>query len=176
MSTEEIRSLAERVKELRQQLESVEAHLRELSGDRALEPLETVDSPTVLTTNHAQRRARYDRLVPWLAALAATVVLGAGIALGHALGAAAPTPRPTAPAVVTATAPPNTPPSPPPASTASAAQGPVTEAPAATVIAVSAPPTPSASATAGVIAPSAMATVAAPMLTNAPRKNVDRGF
>jgi hypothetical protein len=93
---DEIRSLASRVKDLRQELESVEARLRELSGDGApLAPIETVDSPTVLTTNHAQRRARAERIVPFLAAFGAVVVLGTGIGIGYAL-------RPTPPVVVTA--------------------------------------------------------------------------
>lgn len=64
MQNDELRAVTTRVKELRQELESVEARLRELAGDGAsLEPIEPMDSPTVLTTNHAQRRAQTDRLM-----------------------------------------------------------------------------------------------------------------
>jgi hypothetical protein len=96
MKTGEIRALASRVKDLRQELESVEARLRELSDDgAALAPIETVDSPTVLTTNHAQRRARAERVVPFVAAFGAVIVLGAGIGIGYAL-------RPPLPVVLSA--------------------------------------------------------------------------
>lgn len=161
MNSDEIRSLAARVRDLRQELESVEARLRELSGDGApLAPLEPIDSPTVLTTNHAQRRARVDRLVPLVTALGAVMVLGGGIAIGYAL-------RPTPPAAL------------PPATPVALAS----EAPTATVPAAEPPSASTASAAPGVSAappePSAASSVVPARSTVAPpprQAKVDRGF
>jgi hypothetical protein len=100
MRTDELRAVATRVMELRQELESVEARLRELSGDGApLAPIESMDSPTVLTTNHAQRRADRDRRMPFFAALGGVAVLAGGIGIGYALRAAPPPEPPAAPLV-----------------------------------------------------------------------------
>jgi hypothetical protein len=106
---EEIRALAARVKDLRQELESVEARLREMSGDETPDPIEPLDSPTQLTTNHAMRRARAEQRTPWLAAGAAVAVLSAGIGLGYALH-----PPAESKAIVTSSVPPVAAPAPVP--------------------------------------------------------------
>ena len=170
MRADEIRAITARVKELRQELESVEARLREVSGDGApLAPLESIDSPTVLTTNHAQRRAQADRMMPVFAALGAVTVLAGGIAIGYALRpAAAPAlPPPTPAQVVTVTSPPavSTAPAPPPSSVESALPPP-TEPPR---VATSASP----SATMAPV-PTVSAISARPAST--PLRKVDHGF
>lgn len=174
MKADEIRAITARVKELRQELESVEARLREVSGDGApLAPIESIDSPTVLTTNHAQRRAQADRMIPFFAALGAVIVLAGGIAIGYALRPApAPLPPPAAqavavpaptPSAVPASAP--APPAPAPSPAESAATSAIVAPPVATLAIPSAtvPPAPTVSA-----APVRAAT--------APLRKVDHGF
>ncbi len=90
----EISELAERVSALRQELEIVEARLRGLGSGV---PFETVDVPTVLTTNHAVRQTRRQSI---LLVTSAAGVLAIGILLGVLLGrpstvATAPAPTPT---------------------------------------------------------------------------------
>jgi hypothetical protein len=87
----EIDALSARAKELKQELESVEGRLRELSGDRPL-----------LTRTHAQRtEPRADRTTPIVAAAGAVAVLGLGIAIGWVLRTpAAPLPTPKAPPII----------------------------------------------------------------------------
>jgi hypothetical protein len=177
----EIRAITERVKELRQELEAVEARLRDLTGDpSALAPIEPMDSPTVLTTNHAQRQARRDVLVPALAAFAAVVVLASGIGIGFALRPSpAPAPQvlatsmPSAPAEAPPPAPPPPPSAPAPTEPPVAVSEPVaTTAP--TAIASAAP-------VASALIPVPPSTLAAPIPAPTPRgpgrqANVDRGF
>jgi hypothetical protein len=176
----EIRAITHRVKELRQELEAVEARLRELAGDGAgLEPIEPVDSPTVLTTNHAQRQARRAIIVPALAATFAVLTLALGFGVGIAL-------RPT-PAAVSV---PSTPPPPASAMTAPPLPTMPTSASVTEAIADAVPgiePKPASSGTADPISPNAGAPVAAipasapapmapPVALPARRNNVDRGF
>lgn len=168
MKNDELRAVTTRVMELRQELESVEARLRELSGDGAgLAPIEPMDSPTILTTNHAQRRAQADRLMPIFAAAGAVLVLGGGIALGYALH-----PAPSAPQVITPVA--TNPPAPPPPMPTEAPT-PVETPPTASVTPPIAPATAVASAS---VSPPPTASViparraAAPMRTGP----IDHGF
>lgn len=165
---DETRALAEKVKELRQALEDVEARIRELSippGERALEPL---DVPTVLTTNHAQREVRRDRLALVAAACAAGGLVAIGIAIGALFRTAAPaasTDAPTTSAVTTAAPPP------PAAPTAPAEPPPAAATPAS-------PPAATAALAPAPAVSSAAAVVAAPAAADdrtARRKN-DYGF
>jgi hypothetical protein len=181
--SDEIRSLAVRVKELRQELESVEARLRALSGDESPNPIEPLDSPTVLTTNHAQRKTGIERLVPWLAATAACALLLAGIGLGWVLRSpaeSAMTTSPTGPASAATNTTSNT-----PASTANANATPTAaeSAPPPTALATAtATATPQATPTnpSPTVAPTPPGPTPVTPVATAPyprsRSNPDRGF
>lgn len=162
---DETRALAERVRELRQGLEEVEARIRELSvpaHERALEP---IDAPTLLTTNHAQRQVRRERVALILGACAAAGLVALGIGIG-ALLRSPPGPIPEAPPAPAAVA---------PGAPAEASPGPADSAPGPAAVAASAasavPAPPGASASVAAGSSSATATPAA----TARRKN-DYGF